>query len=43
MLREIYEQPRAIADTIAHYFDRGRLDPAAFQALIKFSPASIAS
>lgn len=30
MLREIYEQPRAIADTIAHYFKEGRLDPAAF-------------
>jgi glucosamine--fructose-6-phosphate aminotransferase (isomerizing) len=30
MLREIYEQPRAIADTIAHYFNNDRLDPAAF-------------
>jgi glucosamine--fructose-6-phosphate aminotransferase (isomerizing) len=30
MLREIYEQPRAIADTVAHYFKDGRLDPAAF-------------
>ena len=30
MLREIYEQPRAIADTIAHYFKNDRLDPAAF-------------
>src|SRR6266545_4480430 len=30
MLREIYEQPRAIADTIAYYFKGGRLDPAAF-------------
>src|SRR4051794_36904076 len=30
MLREIYEQPRAIADTIDHYFKDGRLDPAVF-------------
>jgi glutamine---fructose-6-phosphate transaminase (isomerizing) len=30
MLREIYEQPRAIADTVAHYFKDGRLDPTAF-------------
>jgi glucosamine--fructose-6-phosphate aminotransferase (isomerizing) len=30
MLREIYEQPRVIADTIDHYFKDGRLDPAVF-------------
>jgi glutamine---fructose-6-phosphate transaminase (isomerizing) len=30
MLREIYEQPRAIADTIDYYFKNGRLDPAVF-------------
>jgi glucosamine--fructose-6-phosphate aminotransferase (isomerizing) len=30
MLREIYEQPRAIADTVSYYFKDGRLDPTAF-------------
>jgi glucosamine--fructose-6-phosphate aminotransferase (isomerizing) len=33
MLREIYEQPKAIAATLGHYLSGGSLNPEAFQSL----------
>ncbi|HVJ06759.1 MAG TPA: SIS domain-containing protein [Acidisarcina sp.] len=33
MLREIYEQPRALADTIGHYIPDGKLNPDAFRTV----------
>lgn len=33
MLREIYEQPHALADTIDHYMPQGKLNPEAFSTL----------
>jgi glutamine---fructose-6-phosphate transaminase (isomerizing) len=33
MLREIYEQPQAIADTLAHYLSSGSLDTESFSAV----------
>lgn len=33
MLREIYEQPRALTDTIHHYMPDGKLDPEAFSTV----------
>lgn len=33
MLREIYEQPRALADTIDHYMPDGKLNPDAFSTV----------
>jgi glucosamine--fructose-6-phosphate aminotransferase (isomerizing) len=39
MLREIYEQPQAIADTLAHYLQRGKWNDELFAAVEKWLAA----